>query len=252
MFTIANFPTKWSELSIFFTFRPYLLACRLNYHQASEMLLQLGNASKMQADSSSFFDSERWKQEGQIEKLKSYQKSKEEEMKIAKLYGNVRLYRELNVLSKQLDDEVLRNSEILPVLAKIIIDHDNDSSTNSFKFSGSTPSTNIRTYRLANKNKWSKDSRLSSNFFISSDRSLNSLNLSLNDSNPSLGASSGHQYFSKSRSSLNLNSNLNSMLRFTINNLTKKRDNSDSPQVLISKNLFFICPSVRHRKGKDG
>lgn len=226
-----------------------MLACRLNYHQASEMLLQLGNASKMQADQSSYFDAERWKQEGQIEKLKSYQKSKEEEMKIAKLYGNVRLYRELNVLSKQLDDEVLRNnSEILPVLAKIIIDHDNNSSANSSKISDSTPSTNIRAYRLTNRNKLSKDSTFSSNLFISSNGPSHSPSLSLNCSNPSLGASSGHYYMSKLRSSLDLNSNLNSLLRITINNLTKKRDNSDSPQVYILKFLFLclIFQSFNH------
>lgn len=205
------------------------------------MLLEIGHASKMQADHSSFFDAERWKQEGQIEKLKSYLKVKEEEMKIAKLQGNVRLYKELNMLSKQLDSEVYRNSETLPVLAKIIIDHDS-SANSSFRLSDSTSYLNNRSSRLIRRKKWPNENfNNSSNLHLISSNQSPSKSLSI-----SQNSSGDTNSFPLVKSTFDLQSslNLNSLLKITMNNLTKKRENTDSPQVylktFIYDFLFFI------------
>lgn len=61
-----------------------------------------------------------------MEKFNSYLKSKEQEMGMAKLYGRVKVFNELHHLATTLDTEVVKNPEILPILAKVIIDHDNE------------------------------------------------------------------------------------------------------------------------------
>lgn len=198
----------------------------------------------MQADQSSFFDAERWKQEGQVEKLKSYLKSKEEEMNYAKLCGNVKLYKELNSLSKQLDGEVLRNSEILPVLAKIIIDHDNHSiSSNSSSIANTkdTASSNLvqlpSTSRLFSNQRRrfaNRERSPNSHVFITSLGQSQSSLISPNESFASISApGASHYQIFKTKSSLDLNSSLNNMLRQTMNNLSKKRSTTESPQVFI-------------------
>ncbi len=101
-----------------------MLACRLNHLEAADLLLKKGFASKNQADRIAFYNGEQWIQEGQVEKLKNYLKDKDEEMSIAKLNGNLRTYRELSNLSRTLDNEMYRDPTILPVLAKVISEHD--------------------------------------------------------------------------------------------------------------------------------
>lgn len=222
-----------------------MLACRLNHQHAADLLLEIGHASKMQADQSSFFDAERWKQEGQVEKLKSYLKSKEDEMNYAKLCGNVKLYKELNALSKQLDGEVLRNSEILPVLAKIIIDHDNNSiSSNSSSIANTKDTTSSSLAQMPSTSRLFSNHRRritnrerspNSHVFITSLGQSQSSLISPNESFASLSAAGGSHYqIFKTKSSLDLNSSLNNMLRQTMNNLSKKRSTTESPQVFLT------------------
>ncbi|RNA15947.1 ZDHHC-type palmitoyltransferase 6 [Brachionus plicatilis] len=102
---------------------PYLLACRLNYTQAAQMIVEIGNASKNQADQASFFDAEQWKKEGQVEILKNYLKINEREINNAKLNGKLRMFRQLKDLSHNLDHEMENNPQILPAIAQVLNDH---------------------------------------------------------------------------------------------------------------------------------
>lgn len=133
-----------SVLSIFAKFRinvdipdkitkitPYLLACRLNHFEAAQMILEIGNASKNQADQTSFFNGERWKTEGQIEILNNYLKINELQINKAKLNGKLKVFQQLKNLSNSLNYEAQTNPEILPVLTKslnrqIVYDGKND------------------------------------------------------------------------------------------------------------------------------
>jgi hypothetical protein len=184
----------------------------------------------MQADQSSFYDAERWKQEGQVEKLKNYLKLKEDEMNEAKLTGNMKLYRELNSLSKQLDNEVIRNTEILPVLAKIIIDHDNLVKNNAqtprdFQL---PPASN----RLFGRSRSTASSscKLSSLPAVISSTDQSGLVSSFSINNDSMASSICN---SKSKSGLSSSQNVNTILKHTMNNLIRKRTENESPQVII-------------------
>lgn len=196
------------------------------------MLLELGNASKMQADQSSFFNAERWKQEGQLEKLKSYLKLKEEEMNLAKLNGNVRLYRELNLLVKQLDNEVLRNSEILPVLANLIIDHDNINTEKHPCYVHSNTRLSVRKYTVSKNDMYFRSNQKNSNVIFAEYKPSQSPSFSLNDSINILNLTNINAQLVKPKTSLEKNSHLQSLLKHTINNLKKIRDNTESPQVI--------------------
>lgn len=200
------------------------------------MLLEIGNASKMQADQSSFFNAERWKQEGQMEKLKSYLKLKEEEMNLAKLSGNVRLYRELNLLVKQLDNEVLRNSEILPILANLIIDHDNINTEKLSCYAPSNARLSVPNYKVSKNDMYFKSNQKNKN----PNKPSQSPSFSLNDSIDILNITNMNAQLVKSRTSLEKNSHLQSLLKLTINNLKKIRDNSDSPQVIYILISLFV------------
>lgn len=202
---------------------PYLLACRLNHQQAADLLLEIGHASPMQADQSSFFDAERWKQEGQIERLKSYLKTKQEEMNYAKLCGNVKLYKELNSLSRQLDEEMIRNSDILPVLAKIIIDNESQATTHASPTISRLFNRSCRTFREFNT---------SSNIFITACGQSQASSMSLNDSVIYYGVGNGAGVSNlKSKSTFDFNPSLNTIIKQTMNNLSQRRIANESPIV---------------------
>ncbi|CAF0814175.1 unnamed protein product [Brachionus calyciflorus] len=102
---------------------PYLLACRLNYFESADLILKIGNASKNQADQTSFFDAEQWTKEGQMELFKNYLKINEIEINNAKMKGKLRIFNELKQLSDSLDTEVEKNPDILPAIAQVINEH---------------------------------------------------------------------------------------------------------------------------------
>jgi hypothetical protein len=105
---------------------PFLLACRLNLNQASNLLLTLGRASKSQQDHTVFYDAERWKHEGQLEKLKDYLKCTKHDIVLAQINGNYKAYRDLCEISQTLDSKSLRSQEILPLLTKVLNEQDGD------------------------------------------------------------------------------------------------------------------------------
>jgi hypothetical protein len=95
-------------------------------NEAAEILVKIGRASKNQADQTVFYDAERWKQEGQLEKIKDYLKCTDKEMILAKINGNYKVYRELCELSETLESKSFRNPEILPILTKVLNEQDGD------------------------------------------------------------------------------------------------------------------------------
>ena len=101
-----------------------MLACRLHHDEAAELLTNMTNASKNQTDQSVFYDAERWKQEGQLEKLESYLKEKKEQMDMAKIHGKVRVYQELTGLAEIFDKKEYKNPEVLPFLTQVISDNE--------------------------------------------------------------------------------------------------------------------------------
>ena len=104
--------------------RPYLLANRLNNYTAADLLVKIGNASRQQMDEKVFYDAERWKHEGQLEAYKRYLKAKQSEMTQAKVNGNIKLYNFLNQFNTKLDKEINKNPDLLPLIAKVIIEND--------------------------------------------------------------------------------------------------------------------------------
>lgn len=103
-----------------------MLACRLNLNKAADLLLKVGRASRNQADQTVYYDAERWKQEGQLEKIKDYLKCTDKEMILAQINGNIKIYRELCELSETLESKSFRNPEILPILTKVLNEQDGD------------------------------------------------------------------------------------------------------------------------------
>ena len=98
-----------------------MLACRLNLGDAANLLLRLGRASKSQQDPTVFYDAERWKQEGQLEKIKAYLKCTEKDMLVAQINGNYKIYRELCELSETLESQSFRHHpDMLPALTKVL------------------------------------------------------------------------------------------------------------------------------------
>jgi hypothetical protein len=103
-----------------------LLACRLNLNKAADLLLKVGRASRNQADQTVYYDAERWKEEGQLEKIKDYLKCTDKEMILAQINGNIKIYRELCELSETLESKSFRNPEILPILTKVLNEQDGE------------------------------------------------------------------------------------------------------------------------------
>lgn len=65
-------------------------------------------------------------------------------MNVAKLSGNIKKYKELTHLSRTLDKEVLKNPEVLPIIAKVIIDHDQEQKENRTNSSASSRQENSK------------------------------------------------------------------------------------------------------------
>ncbi len=103
-----------------------MLACRLNLNKAADLLLKVGRASRNQADQTVYYDAERWKEEGQLEKIKDYLKCTDKEMILAQINGNIKIYRELCELSETLESKSFRNPEILPILTKVLNEQDGE------------------------------------------------------------------------------------------------------------------------------
>ena len=59
-----------------------------------------------------------------MEALRRYLNAKELEMRQARLNGNMKLFNMLNSFNAKLDREVNQNPELLPIVAKVIIEND--------------------------------------------------------------------------------------------------------------------------------
>ena len=230
------------------------MACRLNYNEAADLLVKIGRASKSQADQTTFYDAERWKQEGQKEKLRHFLKTKEEDMNIAKINGNIKVYRELSHISKTLDNELYRDSDMLPILAKVLIDHDKETSQNILKTRAQTCDYTRLSNPLKSPNIFQKNVATlnNSNYLLTQDQNSKRFNFNRSTTSSytnstttpiSSASSSAFSYYNlrrnldqtppimerKKATPVDL-SDINSILKQTMNNIIKKRA-SVSPQV---------------------
>lgn len=251
---------------------PYLLACRLNFSKAADLLANLGHASKNQADQEAFYDAEQWKQEGQLERVKNFLKIKEEEINIAKLNGNVRMFKELSTLSQKLDNECDKNSDILPIIAKVIIDHDaKDKSLNFYKSSKSPFYNHIPLIKTAKSAEFSDPihffSRSNTNYFKKqnpnnnrhkfNDSAASSYSSSSVTTISSASSSGCSNYYKRSnalspqelsQSTPVLPQNINTTLRQTMNNFLNKKGNNP-PQMNSLLEMTNGQTSVDHFVG---
>ena len=238
---------------MFFDKRPYLLACRLNHIEAANLLLKKGFASKNQADRIAFYNGEQWIQEGQVEKLKNYLKDKDEEMSIAKLNGNLRTYRELSSLSRTLDNEMYRDPSILPVLAKVISEHDKSHDFNKSNHyykqphmpqiklikSANSPNKFNTSFQSTSRARTSTNrAQLNGSVFSSSSSSTNSQSSSINSqqtSSSNVNSSIKDNSFTQQtqQSTPNVLANINSILKQKVKDFRRDSDNVSKMNSLL-------------------
>lgn len=233
---------------------PYLLACRLNYTQAAQMIVEIGNASKNQADQASFFDAEQWKKEGQVEILKNYLKINEREINNAKLNGKLRMFRQLKDLSHSLDHEMENNPQILPAIAQVLNDHRvnseqkiNNKSTQFTAFKNSTCDQNrksnlSRSKTLTNSSLSSATSSSLSNYLNSPcfSRSGFALKPELNCLLELTGSSDRVDQYVNSKSETEIQSEINSSFM----NKTSKKDQNNLKFHHFANHLNHMTRSI--------
>lgn len=113
-----------SPLDNYSKITPYLLACRLNYIQMANLLVNIGDASKHQFDENAHLNANEWLEEGKIEKLETFIENKKHEALDAKRNGKLGKFNELNDISKSINFEIKRNPHYLPIIANILMDNE--------------------------------------------------------------------------------------------------------------------------------
>lgn len=200
-----------------------------------------------------FYDGERWKQAGQLEKFQQYLKCKEEEMNVAKLNGNVRIYRELSNLSRTLDSEITKNPDLLPVIAKVIIDYDEKEnlSPKSYQFVRKSKSAFNSNSAIYNPHICMPEIKNRSSDFVATSTRISSKN----NKNDNLLSRNGNNNNSSSFNNIhNINSNSNnfsSSSRFRLNGSTTSSYSNSSTTPISSASSSIYSNYYRRNTARS-
>jgi hypothetical protein len=235
------------------------------------MLVDLGRASKNQSDSLMFYDSERWKEEGQLESFKSYLKCKEDQLSIAKINGNLKDYEKLSNFSRTLDKELVKNPCLLPMLAKVVLVHSHKESSRSIAFNKkssplSPPFVKLPPLLIYSS---SKDTGFNTFSQSSNDTSSNELPFLTSVSESSANQAKEFRQFKKANRTMSINmKDLNAAIDETIKTTSRIDENSSQIYSLfemtngknvenyiesksdLSSNLIFETGAISRRYGE--